>query len=79
MKSNYFYKSTNGYAHSAEAITGAEELLAQIKNGSIEADLLRNSFKEFSGELEQDDFLSFCRFIRSHNGKLVFSALEDSK
>lgn len=73
-----FFNATSRYAHSSEAIDGASRLIESIKAGNISVDVLPNTYENFSGELEHSNFLSFCRFLKSQNGKFVISALEET-
>lgn len=62
---------------SIEAEAGAKRLLKKIRNDDLEMDILPNRYPRFSGELEEKDYVSYCRFLASSNGKKVLKMLEE--
>lgn len=62
---------------SVEAEIGAKRLLKKIKNGDLGMDILPNRYPRFSGELEEKDYVSYCHFLESSNGKKVLKLLEE--
>lgn len=55
----------------------AEQLVSKMKNNILKMDTLPNSYEDFTGRLELDDYLSFCQFLESRKGKIILEALED--
>lgn len=76
MNMKSFFKGTKLLC-SIEAETGAERLLEKIRNRSLGMDILPNRYPRFSGELEEEDYVSYCRFLESSNGKKVLEMLEE--
>ncbi len=62
---------------SAEAEEGAKNLIERLESGSLLMDVLPNRYARFSGELEEKDYVSYCRFLGSANGKKVLGILEE--
>lgn len=63
--------------HSLEAEEGAKRLLERIENADMGMEVLPDSFEQFSGELEEKDYVSYCEFLNSANGKKVINILEE--
>lgn len=61
---------------SAESEAGAIRLLEKLRNGELEKEVRPNDYPRYTGELEENDYLSYCRFLGSINGKRVLSRLE---
>lgn len=61
---------------SAEGEAGAVRLLEKLQNGELEKEVRPNNYPRYTGELEERDYLSYCRFLGSINGKRVLSRLE---
>lgn len=75
MSSRIYYKVPS-LLSSQEGESGANRLLERLHNGSISMDVRPNSYPKYSGKLEEDDFLAYCRFLSSSNGKKVIKKLE---
>lgn len=63
--------------NSEEAEKGATHLLEKLDDGRLSMDILPNSYAKFSGELEESDYISFCDFLISSNGKKIIKMLEE--
>lgn len=61
---------------SPEAEKGAKRLIENLKNGSLQMDVLPNKYEKFAGKLEEADYVSYCHFLKSSNGKKVLNLLE---
>lgn len=61
---------------SDRAESGAKRLVKNLENGSLQMDILPNRYERFSEELEEEDYVSYCRFLRSSNGKKILNMLE---
>lgn len=72
---NTFYKVLKLLC-SVEAEAGAARLLERIRTGSLGLDVLPNSYPRYAGQLEEEDYLSYCRFLASSNGKKLLNRLE---
>jgi len=75
MNLKSFYQ--NRIYTSENAKQGARELIYKMKNNILELEVLPNSFDDYTGELETENYLSFCQFVDSRKGKLVLSKLND--
>lgn len=62
---------------SAEGEAGANRLLERLKTGELKKEVRPNDYPRYTGELEEEDYLSYCRFLGSVNGKRVLGRLED--
>ncbi len=62
---------------SVEAESGAKRLIEKIENRDLAMDVLPNRYARFSGKLEEQDYVSYCRFLESSNGKKVMKMLEE--
>lgn len=62
---------------SARAEEGAARLIENIRNWTLPMDILPNRYDKFSGELEQEDYVSYCRFLESLNGQKILNMLEE--
>ena len=63
--------------NSVKAEEGAKHLIEKIEKGTLEMDVLPNRYARFSGELEEKDYVSYCRFLESSNGKKILDMLEE--
>lgn len=63
---------------SYEVQKAAEQLVDKMKNNDIKMDKLPNSYQDFTGRLELDDFLSFCQFLESRQGKTILEMVDDT-
>lgn len=71
-------QSNKSYLHSRNAEEGAEQLIRDIRMGRIQQAILPNNSPNFTGELEYEDYVSFCRFLKSVNGKILMEQLEEN-
>lgn len=55
---------------------GADHLLERLRNGQLRMDVLPNSYPRFTGQLEEEDYIAYCRYIESLNGRKLFDRLE---
>lgn len=74
MKS-YYGKA--GILHSSQAEAGAQNLLQKIEDSILKMDILPNQYEQFTGALEEADYISYGRFIQSVNGQKVLKMLEE--
>lgn len=63
--------------HSLKAEQGAERLLEKIESEEMAMEVLANASEQFTGEQEERDYISYCEFLESVNGKKVLQMLED--
>jgi hypothetical protein len=63
--------------HSQEAERGAEHLVERIENCEIGLEVMPNNYAQFTGELEENDYLSYCRFLESAKGCKLIQMLEE--
>lgn len=68
----------NAIIHSVNADAGAKRLIEKLEKGTLKLDILPNSYEQYDGELEQKDFISFCEFIKSRNGRIVLKMLDEN-
>lgn len=68
-----------GLLVSEEAERSADELVEKIHMGDIRMEILPNTYQVYSGELEEENYLSFCRFLKSHNGQAVIQRIEQGE
>lgn len=61
---------------SSESECGAVRLITKIRNGFLGMDVLPNSYPQYTGVLEEEDFLCYSRFLESANGKKLLTMLE---
>lgn len=62
---------------SAEGEAGAVRLLEKLRSGALELEIHPNMYPRYTGELEERDYLSYCKFLSSVNGKKVLDRLEE--
>lgn len=74
-KKNYYGKT--GVLHSLKAEEGASQLFEKIENGTLKLDILPNQYARFTGELEENDYVTYGRFLQSVNGQKVLKMLEE--
>jgi len=75
MYMNSFWRNQK-LLNSIEATKGGERLLEKIDNGMLTMETLPNQYDKFTGTMEENDYISYCRFIQSSNGKKVLEMLE---
>lgn len=63
--------------NSTEAKQGAVRFRKALITGKLMMDVLPNSYDEFYGEKEEQDYVSYCSFLKSGNGKKVITMLEE--
>lgn len=59
------------------AVKGGENLLVRIQSEDLRMEILPNNYSQFTGELEERNFLSFTRFVNSVYGKRLIKHLEE--
>lgn len=77
MNMNSFFGNTK-ILNSAEAEAGAKRLIRKIENEELKMDILPNRYVRFSGELEEKDYISYCNFLKSDNGRKILRMLEEN-
>lgn len=68
----------NRIVSSVKAEEGARHLLEKVHNGTLVMDVLPNKYDRFTGDLEENNYISFCQFLKSSNGKKVLTMLEEA-
>lgn len=63
--------------HSLEADKGAEAFMETLYSGGLRKDILQNSAEQFPGRLEEENYISYCKFLSSINGKFILDLLEE--
>ncbi len=63
--------------HSDLAEAGAKSLHERVTKGEIGVEVLPNTYVQFTGELEEKDYVSYCSFLNSANGKKILQMLEE--
>lgn len=63
--------------NSVEAEQGAARLLERVNNHEMMMEILPNTCEQFTGEQEERDYISYCRFLESANGKKIIQMLEE--
>ena len=74
--SNLPFFGTPKLLSSAEAEAGADRLLQKIRAGSMVSDVLPGSCPGYTGQPEEKDYVSYCRFLSSPNGRKLIRTLE---
>lgn len=64
-------------AHSKGAQEGAARLLERTAGGDMGMEVMPNTYAQFTGELEEKNYISYCDFLVSANGKKVIGLLEE--
>lgn len=77
MNLTSFY--TNRVCISEEAKKGGRELVFKMKNNLDVLDTLPNSYENYTGKLEVENYLSFCDFLNSRRGKKIMQLLKDGE
>lgn len=77
MKMEDFFGKDNKILCSLEAEEGAKRLMENIKSRALAMDILPNKYERFTGKLEEEDYITYCRFLESSNGRKVLSMLEE--
>lgn len=62
---------------SEAAEKGAKSLRKKLESNALGMDVLPNQYDQFPGELEEQDYISYCRFLKSSNGGKVLKMLEE--
>lgn len=62
---------------SAEGEAGAARLLEKLRSGQLKKEMRPNMYPRYTGDLEERDYLSYCKFLSSVNGKIVLNRLEE--
>ena len=75
MTNRPFYKIPKLLSSTA-AEAGADRLLLRVQTGNLKLDVLPNSYPRYTGQLEEEDYVSYCRFLASSNGKKLLKVLE---
>ncbi len=75
MKMENFFGNTKLLC-SDKAESGAKRLIENLENDTLRMDILPNRYERFSGQLEEADYVSYCRFLKSSNGKKILNMLE---
>ena len=57
---------------------GAQHLLEKVHDGALVMEVLPNNYGRFTGDLEENNYISFCQFLKSSNGKKVLTMLEEA-
>lgn len=76
MNLKQYYTRNVNISHAVQR--DAEQLIDKMKNNYIEMETLPNSYENFTGRLELEDFLSFCQFLESRQGKTILELVEDN-
>lgn len=61
---------------SEAATSGAESFIEDIRSDKLRMDILPNSYEQYNGQLEEENYISFCNFIKSRNGKMIIAMLD---
>lgn len=72
-----YYFGYNKVLNSVAAETGAKHLIEKIREESMPMDTLPNRYARYTGELEENDYLTYCDYLRASNGKIVLRMLEE--
>lgn len=62
---------------SVEGEAGAARLLEKLRSGQLKKEMRPNMYPRYTGDLEERDYLSYCKFLSSINGKIVLNRLEE--
>lgn len=76
MNMNSYYGKA-GVLHSSKAEEGARQLFTKIENDVLKMDILPNQYSRFTGDLEEADYISYGRFLKSVNGQKILKMLEE--
>ena len=61
---------------SEEGEAGANRLLERLRSGSLKLEVRPNNYPKYAGQLEEEDYISYCSFLSSANGKKLLRILE---
>lgn len=64
------------FLNSAEAENGATSFIDRLKTHQLDIEVLPNSYEEFTGQMEEEDFIAFSNFLKSSNGRSVLEMVE---
>ena len=67
----------NRFLNSKEAELGAERMIQRMRNKKLGMDILPNSYDKYNGKLEKADYISYCKFLQSVNGRNLLRNLEE--
>lgn len=67
----------NTILHSVNASAGARRFIENLEKGTLKLDVLSDSCEQYNGELEEKDFISYCEFMKSRNGRIVLKMLDE--
>ena len=67
----------NRFLNSKEAELGAERMIQRMRNKKLVMDILPNSYEQYNGQLEEKDYIAYCRFLQSSNGRNLLNNLEE--
>lgn len=70
------YYKLSKLTSSVQGEDGADRLLERLRSGQLRMDVLPNSYPRFTGQLEEEDYIAYCRYLESLNGKKLFDRLE---
>lgn len=56
----------------------SENLIEKMRNNDVDMDVLPNTYGDFTGQLEVDDYLSFSQFLDSRRGGLILELSEEN-
>ena len=68
----------NRIVNSVKAVEGSQHLLEKVHDGALVMEVLPNNYGRFTGDLEENNYISFCQFLKSSNGKKVLTMLEEA-
>lgn len=78
MKINiYDAKKPLNHMHSWEAESGARSLLERIDSVDLVLEILPNDYSQYTGVLEEKDWVSYGGFLGSMTGRRILDALEE--
>lgn len=63
--------------HSEAAESGAKRLLKSIESGDMGLEILPKNFQHTGSDYEEKNYVSYCDFLYSVNGKKVLEILEE--
>ena len=64
---------------SDKAKKGGKELVFKMKNNLDELETLPNSYENYTGKLEVENYFSFCDFLATRRGKKILQLLKDGE
>ena len=75
MRKQNYYKIPK-LLSSVSGEAGADRFIVRLRSGDLGMDVLPNSYPKYTGQLEEEDFVSYFRFLTSSNGKKIINLLE---